>query len=193
MGGSGGSTYSDHIGRGGQAAGPSCALLTFDVPVSSPIATVVAALTVGTICEVLLEGAPAQLRVYVRGSGDLLGAIGERWQELTGCIADGYRYEAEVIALFPAVRVRIRPRVTYQLTMPFPAHVVPSGPGLLTAGASYTLELGIDRKVIATDGTSPVGTIPEEPAALPDAVEIKRATIAVVTDPTTGAVDVRQR
>jgi len=192
MGGSGGSTYSDYVGRGTQATGPSCALLTFDVPVSSPVATAVATLTIGTICEVLLEGTPAQLRVYVRDSGDLLGAIGERWQELTGCIADGFRYEAEVIALFPAVRVRVRLRATYQLTMPFPAHILTAGSVALTEGATYSLELDTDRKVIATDGSVPVGTIPEEPAALPDAVKARRATLAVVTEPATGAVDVRQ-
>lgn len=190
MGGSGGSTYSDYVGRGGQAAGPSCSLLAFEAPVNSPDPAVVAKVTVGTMCEVLLEGAPAQLRVYVRDTGDLLGAITERWPELSGCIADNFRYEAEVVTVFPAVRVRVRPRPGYQLTMPFSGHVVSTSP--LVAGATYALDLGTDRKVIAIDSGTPVGTIPEEPAALPDAVELKRATVAVVTDPVTGAVEIRK-
>ncbi|WP_158375170.1 hypothetical protein [Cellulosimicrobium cellulans] len=190
MGGSGGSTYSDYVGRGGQASGASCALLGFEAAVNSPDPDVVRVLTVGTLCEILLEGAPAQLRVYLRQSGALLGAITERWPELSGCIADGFRYEAEVITLFPAVRVRVQPRTTYELPVPFRAHI--DATVALTAAGSYELTLGFDRKVIATADGNPVGTIPEEPAALPDAVEIQRATIAVVTDPVTGAVEVRK-
>lgn len=191
MAGSGGSTYGDYVARDDFVAGPSCSLLAFDAPVSSPYPWIVATLAVGTVCEVLLEGVPAQLRVYVRESGELVGAITERWAELSGCIADGYRYEAQVTALRPAVRVHIQPRIDYLLPIPFRAHVEIADAIVLTMGASYTLELGADRKVIALDGTRPIGRVLEEPAALPDAVEAERATTAVVTEPATGAVEVR--
>jgi hypothetical protein len=191
MAGSGGSTYGDYVARDDYAAGPSCSLLAFDAPVSSPDPTIVAALAVGAVCEVLLEGVPPQLRVYVRESGELVGAVTERWAELAGCIADGYRYEAQVTALLPAVRIHIQPRVDYLLPIPFRAHVEVTGAIVLTRGAPYSLELGTDRKVIAIDGTTTIGRILEEPVALPDAVEVERATTAVVTDPVTGAVEVR--
>jgi len=57
MAGCGGSAYGDYVGRGSATGGPSCSLLTYDTPVSSPVPASVATPPVGTVCEVLLESA----------------------------------------------------------------------------------------------------------------------------------------
>lgn len=109
MGGSGGSDYDiDYISGHGGAAGPSCATLVFDAYVASPDPAVAAAVGIGDTCDVLIDGAPPQVRLYVRTSSALLGALTEHWADLTRCIANGYAYEAIVIAVTPAVRVRVQ-------------------------------------------------------------------------------------
>ena len=109
MGGSGGSGYEVDI-IGGGPGGPSCSTLSFDAPVASPDPAVVAQISVRDTCDVVVGGVPPQVRLLVRPIGAQLGALTERIADLTKCIADGYRYEAEVISTAPVVRVRVRPQ-----------------------------------------------------------------------------------
>lgn len=112
MGGGGGSTYSGGSGHGsaigGSSAGADCLAIRFEAPVVSPDPAVTRAVAVGTICDVVREGAPPRLRLRVQATGAVLGAVTERWQTLVGCIAQGVRYEASVAQVSPP-RVLIYP------------------------------------------------------------------------------------
>jgi len=107
MGGGGGSTYSGGGGGGqgpavgGPGSGVDCIAVRFEAPVLSPDPVVIRAIGIGAICDLVAEGTPRQLRLHVRGSGAVLGAITERWQTLMGCIEQGVRYEASVTSLSP--------------------------------------------------------------------------------------------
>lgn len=119
MGGGGGSDYNygptgtsgdaDTGGSGGARLDVVCEALTFDAPVVSPDPAVADTLTVGDVCEVVLEGFPPQLRLYLRREGTVLGAIIERWSDLTSCINAGFSFEAVVIHVAPVIRVRVQP------------------------------------------------------------------------------------
>lgn len=109
MAGSGGSDYPESLARRGADGGQSCDALSFVAPVMSPDPEVASQVRIGTICDITLEGTPRQLALYVRESGELLGAITEHWAQLTSCIDSGYVYEAEVVSLDP-IRVLVRAR-----------------------------------------------------------------------------------
>jgi hypothetical protein len=184
MAGSGGSEYHDSLGSAASArSGGDCATLTFEAVVMSADPAVVRRLEVGSMCEILLEGEPRQLRVYVRDTGQLLGAITERWNDLTGCIDSGFTYEAIVLSTNPT-RIRVRPRTHYQLRLPFDALLVDIiqnlAPGL---GDEVDLEIGPDGHPIAvTADRQTIGRIPAEPVALTEAIQSERArTARVVT------------
>ncbi|MBN7315799.1 hypothetical protein IUS99_03365 [Mycobacteroides abscessus subsp. massiliense] len=183
MGGSGGSDYRDSLGGVGRRGddGPSCATLSFVAPVMSPVPEVVLDLEIGTLCEIILEGTPKQLAVYTRETGDLLGAITERWKDLTACIDSGHAYEAEVIALGP-VRVRIRPRPPYLLALPFEAILVDIAPDLVPSeGNEIDLAVGPDGHTIAvTFDRHIIGYVPAQPVALPDSIRLERVRAATV-------------
>ncbi|MBA0045119.1 hypothetical protein [Mycobacteroides sp. LB1] len=142
---------------------------------------VVLDLEIGTLCEIILEGTPKQLAVYTREKGDLLGAITERWKDLTACIDSGYAYEAEVIALGP-VRVRIRPRPTYLLALPFDAVLVDIAPDLIPSeGHEVDIAVGPDGHTVAiTFDRHIIGYVPAQPVALPDSIRLERVRTATV-------------
>lgn len=179
MGGGGGSDSSyrptsmnddaDPDGPGGAKSGVDCGSLTFDAPVMSPDPTVVASLTVGTVCEVLLEGSPPQLRLYLRRQGTLLGAIIERWSDLTRCINAGFAFEAEVIQVAPVIRVRVRPRAPHTLKLPMRVALTEVFAGTpLHAGDRYEVLLTPSGQVVVQDSiTTKVGRILAEPVSLP--------------------------
>lgn len=181
MGGSGGSDYRDSLGGIGDIGGaPSCAALAFEAAVASPDPDVALQLEVGAVCEILLQGTPRQLAVYVRDTGALLGGITERWSDLTRCIDAGYSYEAEVISLNP-VRLQIRPRPFYLLDLPFSAILVDFRPDLIAEGDVIELALGPDGHAIAvTFDQHRIGSIPAEPVALPDSIRRERTRAASV-------------
>ena len=109
MGGSGGSQYDGDFIGGSGGGGPSCSTLTFEAPVASPDPAVVAQLSVGDTCDVVISGFPAQVRLLLRPTGAQLGALTEHLADLTKCISEGYEYIADVIAIAPVVRLRVRP------------------------------------------------------------------------------------
>jgi hypothetical protein len=84
-----------------------CSALSFTAPVSSPNPSVVDLLQVGTKCTIVLQGTPPQLQVLLADTGETLGAITDRWQDLVSCINEGNEYVAEVTEIQPVVRVRI--------------------------------------------------------------------------------------
>ncbi len=174
-------------GPGG--TGPNCSSLAFDATVMSPDPTVVAVIGVGAICEVLLRGTPVQVRLYVRNTGDLLGAITERWADLTACIESGFAYEAEVRAVRP-ISVRIMPRRPYPLVAPFSAVLVDVQPAATLANGDH-LEVALDAHgaVMVHDSLgSPVGRIDAEPVALPEALSDGRPRSAQVDDAAAGRI-----
>ena len=110
MSGSGGTTSSPRrMGGTGGGSGPSCATLDLDATVATPDPAVVAVTSVGDRYDVVVAGRPPQVMLLSK-LGRQLGALTDHWAELTRCIADGYAYEAEVIALAPVLRVRVYPR-----------------------------------------------------------------------------------
>lgn len=192
MSGGGGSNSSEY--PAGRAAGESveCASLEFSAPLLSPIPAVISTVSVGTVCEVILEGSPSQLVLYVRSSGEQLGAIIERMMILLRCIDRGFAYEAEVITTEP-IRVRVRPRRPYRLGLPFTAAVtdVPSGTPF-TAGEIFELRLDNSGRVIMCDSAgAAAGLIRAEPVALPDAVRSGYVTTATITVGPAGATSPR--
>lgn len=107
MAGSGGSDYPKSLGDRSSDSGPKCDTLSFIAPVMSPDPAVARRIQVGAICDVILEGNPRQLAIYVRATGELLGAITEHWADMTSCIDAGFVYEAEVVSVDP-LRVLVR-------------------------------------------------------------------------------------
>ena len=192
MGGSGGgeptSSGGSQFGGPGEVLG--CGSLEFHAPLMSPLPAVASAVAIGTDCEILLEGTPPQLVVYVRRSGEQLGAITERMMILMRCIGMGFAYEAEVITSAP-IRLYVRPRNPYLLGLPFTAVLsdVPAGVTLI-AGDDFELRLD-SGKVVAVDiFGSTIGRIRAEPVALADAVRAGTAGRAAVDDPTVPTVTV---
>ncbi|MDO2969867.1 hypothetical protein [Mycobacteroides abscessus] len=184
MGGTGGSEYRDSLGGAGAVGdGSSCDALIFESVVMSPDPEVVRQLALGTLCEIIVEGWPRQIAVYVRASGARLGAITDRWFELTNCVDTGYTYEAVVISTTVPVRVRIRPRAPYRLALPLEAIVVGITADLLNPaeGDQITLALSEDGRALAmiVDGEV-LGAIPAEPIALPEAIRDRRALTATL-------------
>lgn len=186
MGGSGGgeptSSGGSQFGGPGEVLG--CGSLEFQAALMSPIPTVASTVAIGTDCEILLEGTPPQLVVYVRRSGEQLGAITERMMILMRCIGAGFAYEAEVITTAP-IRLYVRPRNPSLLGLPFTAVLsdVPAG-AMLTAGDDFDLRLDSGGKVVAVDiFGSDIGRIRAEPVALADAVRGGTARRATVHDP----------
>lgn len=184
MGGSGGSDYRDSLGGTGARGsdGPSCATLAFEAAVMSPDPQVVEQIEIGTMCEILLEGTPRQIVVFVRSTGARLGAIMDRWDDLTGCIDSGFAYEAEVISIVP-VRVQIRRRRPYLLALPCQATVVGITQDLLNPAEGDQIDLALTddgRAVALSTETEILGCIPAEPVALPEAIGQHRARTATL-------------
>lgn len=159
-------------GSGGAQHSVVCESLTFEAPVVSPDPTVASSLIVGTVCEVLLKGHPPQLRLYLRREGTLLGAIIERWSDLTSCINAGFSFEAEVLQVTPTIRVRVRPRELRTLTFPMRVPLVEVHTGTtLQAGDRHEVLLTPSNRVVVGDNiATPVGRILAEPVSLPDAL-----------------------
>ncbi|TMS50399.1 hypothetical protein [Mycobacterium sp. DBP42] len=135
---------------------------------TSPDPQVVAQVAVDTLCEILMEGNPPQLKVYVRATGAVLGAITDRWDDMARCINADFSYEAVIITLRPVVRVRVQLRQDYRLPLPFAAVLVGIAPDLIAPAEGDEIELGVvDGHAVATalDGRS-VGRIPAEPVAV---------------------------
>jgi len=108
--GNGGTTSRPrHAGGTGGDSGPSCATLAFEAAVATPDPAVVAVTSIGDRFEVVVGGQPPQVMLLSK-VGHQLGALTDHWFDLTRCIAEGYAYEAEVIALTPVLRVRVDPR-----------------------------------------------------------------------------------
>ncbi|WP_162938616.1 hypothetical protein [Mycobacterium kyogaense] len=175
MAGSGGSDYRNSLGgvSGRNDDGPSCSTLTFETTVMSPDPQVVAQVAVDTMCEIIMEGNPRRLVVYVRETGAVLGAITDRWNDMTRCISEGFFYEAVIISLYPVVRVRVQPRQDYRLPLPFTAVLVGIVPNLTapTEGDEIELDL-VDGHVVALGfDRSIVGRIPAEPVAVPRLID----------------------
>lgn len=185
-GGAGGGMFDDSGGGGGV----NCSTLAFEAVVMSPNPAVVAAIAVGSMCEVLLVGTPRQLAVIVRDSGEVLGAITERWADLTACIDGGYAYEAEVLSLRP-VRVRITPRQPYRLVRPFVTFLVDRPTGADVADDDR-LDVVFDRRQgpVALHGITGevIGRVPAEPVALPEALRNGIASVARVEDARAGRI-----
>lgn len=195
MGGGGGSNFDyrpnstiDDVGAEGTddaRPGLDCESLTFEAPVMSPSPTTVWSLTVGTMCEVLLRGSPPQLRLHLRREGTLLGAITERWQDLTRCINAGFSFEAEVIQVTPVFRVCVRPRAPHTLTLPMRVALtdVASGTSLHAGDRHDVLLTPSDRVVVGSNIATALGRIWAEPVSLPEALRTGiRLSATVETD-----------
>ena len=118
MGGSGGGSGSGGSGGGGSgggggAGGPSdgfdCSQLVFDTTVASPNASVLATLSVGSTCDVVLTGSAPYVSIVVVAPSGTLGALTQRWEELVHCIGQGVAFEAELLSISSPIRVRVRP------------------------------------------------------------------------------------
>jgi hypothetical protein len=107
--GSGGTTSRTRRTGDGGDGGAACATLAFEATVATPDPAVVGVTAVGDLCDVVVAGRPPQVMLLLK-VGYQLGALTDHWADLTRCIADGYEYEAEVIALTPVVRVHVYPR-----------------------------------------------------------------------------------
>ena len=120
MGGSGGGSSSSGGGsRGGAGGGASsgghasgsldCTQVSFETSVGSPHPTVLAEIVAGDVCDVVLLSDPTRIAVLTQPHGDVLGAIVSRWEDLVGCIAQGFQFEAVVLTVSSPVRVLVRP------------------------------------------------------------------------------------
>lgn len=171
MAGGGGSDYRSSLGgiSGRYNDGPSCSTLTFETTAMSPDPQVVAQVAPDTMCEILMEGSPRQLVLYVRQTGAVLGALTDRWDDMTRCINAGFFYEAVIISLRPVVRVRVQPRQEYRLPLPFTAVLVGIVPDLTapTEGDEIELDLVDGHAVALGFDRNIVGRIPAEPVAVP--------------------------
>lgn len=115
MGGSGGdSGFGGGGGSGGDfgsgsAAQVRCAQVIFETSVASPDPSVLEGLSIGDVCDLVLQSDPRRIAVVTRSRHELLGGIANRWEELLGCIDQGFSFEAELLSKASPVRVRIRP------------------------------------------------------------------------------------
>jgi len=107
-GGGGGGFPGSSGGGGGAGSGVDCYQLTFETTVASPVASILATLSVRDICDLTLLSGPTRIAV-VTSSGAVLGAIANRWEDLVGCIGQGVAFEAEMLTVTSPVRVRVRP------------------------------------------------------------------------------------
>lgn len=94
----------------GGSDGLDCLRLTFTCTLTSVDPVVLAATSVGDICEVVLDGSPPGQTIRVLAVDDeVLGAIVDHWAELSRCISAGVAYVAEVRTVTSPVRVTVRP------------------------------------------------------------------------------------
>lgn len=104
MGGSG--------GGGWVPSGPAarCDTLAFTATVNSPQPAALAAVSVGDVLDVSLSPPPQQT-VVVSKLGATVGALtGPKISTLVSCLQNGYRFEAEVVALNGGIcTVEVRP------------------------------------------------------------------------------------
>lgn len=111
-GGIGGGTGGGGATGGGPmpgSGGTDCSQLAFETTVSSPDPAVLATLTVGDVCNVDLLQNPPRIAITARPNGEVLGGIGNRWEELMGCLSQGVQFVAEVRSVASPVRVFVRP------------------------------------------------------------------------------------
>lgn len=94
---------------GGSGSGVDCYQLTFETTVASPNPSVLATLSVGDLCDLMLLSGPTRIAVLTRPGGSVLGAIANRWEDLVGCIGQGVAFEAEMLTVTSPVRVRVQP------------------------------------------------------------------------------------
>lgn len=192
MGGSGGSD-TGASGRsfftpgGGEA---DCGSFEFDAPLMSPVPAVASVIAVGTDCEILMEGVPRQLVVYVRRTGEQLGAITEQMMFLLRCINRGFQYEAQVITTAP-IRLHVRPRSRSTLRLPFTTTLSDVSPGeTFTAGDTYLLRLDSSDRVVVSNPITVVGRVKAEPVALPEAVRTGNAKWGTILDPAVPTIEI---
>lgn len=108
MSGSGGSGIdTDFITGAGGPIGASCRSLEFEAYVASPDAAVVATVQIDDVLDIAIVGDPRQIALLT-ASGEQVGALTEHWGDLTKCTDQGFEYQATVIGLSPAVRVRVQ-------------------------------------------------------------------------------------
>jgi hypothetical protein len=88
-----------------------CTQVSFETSVGSPDPAVLAGIDVGDICDVVLLGDPTRIAALTRPHGDVLGAIVTRWEDLVGCMARGFQFEAVVLSVSSPVRVLVRPGI----------------------------------------------------------------------------------
>lgn len=192
MGGSGGN---DTVSSGGSFFTPGggeaeCGSFEFDAPLMSPIPAVASVTLVGTDCEILMEGAPPQLVVYIRRTGEQLGAITEQMMFLLRCIDRGFQYEAQVTMTAP-IRLHVRPRRRYQMRLPFTTTLSEVSPGVTFAvGDTYALRLDSSDRVIVSETISVLGRVKAEPVALPDAVRTGHAKWGTVVNPVVPTIEI---
>lgn len=120
MGGSGGGGSSSG-GTGGGAGGSGgtgsgsaavdCMQVSFETSVGSPDPTVLAAVKVGDLCDIALLYGPTRIAVLTRPGGDVLGAIVTRWEDLVGCMSQGFQFEAVIQSVASPVRILVRPAI----------------------------------------------------------------------------------
>jgi hypothetical protein len=103
------------VGTGGPSGGSSsggavdCSRLIFETTVGSPDPAVLAELTLGSVCDVVLMQNPTQIVVMAPVTGHVLGAIVNRWEELLGCLEKGVRFVAEIRSVHSPVTILVRP------------------------------------------------------------------------------------
>ena len=97
------------IGGGSGAGSVDCSQLIFETAVGSPNAAVLAELTVGDVCDVVLMQNPTHIAVMTPVSGHVLGALVNRWEELLECLEKGVQFVAEVRSVQSPVTVLVRP------------------------------------------------------------------------------------
>lgn len=113
--GSGGSAGGDVGGGSGGSFGGSgsgavdCSQLIFETNVGSPDPAVLINLDVGDVCDVVLMQNPSHIVVMAPVTGEVLGAIVNRWEELLGCLEKGVQFVAEIRSTQSPVMILVRP------------------------------------------------------------------------------------
>jgi hypothetical protein len=86
-----------------------CSQLIFETTVGSPHPAVLTDIAVGDICEIALLQQPTRIVVMAPVTGQILGAIVNRWADLLGCLEKGVQFVAEVQSVDSPVTVLVRP------------------------------------------------------------------------------------
>lgn len=96
-------------GTGSGSGGVDCSQLIFETVVSSPDPAVLSSANVGEVCDIVLLQNPPRIGVMTRPNGEILGGIGNRWEDLMACLGQGVQFVAEIRSVDSPVRVLVRP------------------------------------------------------------------------------------